>query len=78
MVLPDGNGRIGRAIILKQCLDCNILPVIIFSDDRMRYYHALHLAQIEGNYQVLFDFFVEEQSKYWKQVEPFLIEEKNF
>lgn len=74
----DGNGRIGRAIILKQCLDCNILPVIIFSDDRMRYYHALHLAQIEGNYQVLFDFFVEEQSKYWKQVEPFLIEEKNF
>lgn len=74
----DGNGRIGRVIILKQCLDRDILPVIIFSDDRMRYYHALHLAQIEGNYQVLFDFFVEEQSKYWKQVEPFLIEVKNF
>ena len=25
----DGNGRVGRMIILKQCLDHNIVPVII-------------------------------------------------
>lgn len=64
----DGNGRTGRAIILKQCLDANITPVIITDNEKTIYYRALHAAQMEGNYDLLSDFFKQEQSKYYDVV----------
>ena len=33
----DGNGRIGRFIILKQCIEANINPILINSDDVLGY-----------------------------------------
>ena len=68
----DGNGRTGRAIIFKQCLDSNIVPVIISNDDKTRYYHALHTAQVECDYDDLLNFFKEEQNKYYEHVKPYL------
>lgn len=37
----DGNGRIGRLIILKECLKNNIVPFIITEDLKMFYYRGL-------------------------------------
>lgn len=41
----DGNGRIGRFIILKQCLDNNIKPIVIKKDYSRKYKEALCKAQ---------------------------------
>ncbi|MFI3237435.1 MAG: Fic family protein [Lachnospiraceae bacterium] len=68
----DGNGRTGRAIILKQCLENKIIPVIITNDDKMRYYHALHTAQVGGSYDKLLSFFKDEQEKYYHAVNRFI------
>lgn len=68
----DGNGRTGRAVILKQCLDSNLVPVIISNDDKAIYYHTLHSAQTEGNYGGLLDFFIKEQSKYYEQIKNYI------
>lgn len=64
----DGNGRTGRAIILKQCLDSGIVPAIIRDEDKARYYHALQTAQAES----LTEFFKEEQNKYYEQIRAFV------
>ena len=67
----DGNGRTGRAIIFKQCLDSNIVPVIIYNEDKHRYFHALHNAQTEGKYDMLPEFFKETQDKFYRQVKAY-------
>ena len=69
----DGNGRTGRAIIFKQCLDSNIVPVIITNDDKMKYYHALHMAQVENRYEELINFFMAEQDKYLENVKRYIV-----
>lgn len=37
----DGNGRIGRLLVLKECLNHNIVPFIITEDLKMYYYRGL-------------------------------------
>lgn len=37
----DGNGRVGRLIILKECLANNIVPFIIDKDLKLFYYRGL-------------------------------------
>lgn len=64
----DGNGRTGRAIILKQCLDSGLIPAIIRDTDKARYYHALQTARADK----LTDFFKEEQNKYYEQIRAFI------
>lgn len=46
----DGNGRIGRLIILKECLKNNIVPFIISDDLKMFYYRGLHEWNKEKGY----------------------------
>lgn len=69
----DGNGRTGRAIILKQCLDSNIIPAIISDDDKLRYYHDLHKAQVNGDTDSLLSFFEEEQNRYYEQIKRYVV-----
>ena len=38
----DGNGRVGRLIIFKECLKYNIVPFIIEDDLKMLYYKGLN------------------------------------
>jgi len=37
----DGNGRVGRIIMFKECLKNNIMPFIIFDDDKTYYMRGL-------------------------------------
>ncbi len=37
----DGNGRVGRLIMFKECLRCNIVPFIITEELKMFYYRGL-------------------------------------
>lgn len=38
----DGNGRVGRLIMFKECLKNNIVPFIITEELKMFYYRGLH------------------------------------
>ena len=46
----DGNGRIGRLILFKECLRNNIVPFIIEDDIKMFYYRGLKEWQNERGY----------------------------
>lgn len=70
----DGNGRVGRIILLKQCLDANITPVIIRDDNKVQYYRCLDFAQNKHDYSLLIDFFENEQKYYQEQVIPMIFD----
>ena len=38
----DGNGRVGRLIMFKECLAHGIVPFIITDEQKMFYYRGLH------------------------------------
>ncbi len=46
----DGNGRIGRLILFKECLKNNIVPFIIEDDIKMFYYRGLKEWQNERGF----------------------------
>lgn len=46
----DGNGRVGRLILFKECLKNNIVPFIIEDDLKMFYYRGLHEWSNEHGY----------------------------
>lgn len=46
----DGNGRIGRLILFKECLKHNIVPFIITDDLKMFYYRGLSEWKSERGY----------------------------
>lgn len=65
----DGNGRIGRLLILWQCLQSGIVPFIITEELRLFYYRGLQnwghtngyltdtCLSAQDNYQALLDYF---------------------
>lgn len=46
----DGNGRVGRLIMFKECLRNNIVPFIINEELKMLYYRGLHEWNRERGY----------------------------
>ena len=46
----DGNGRVGRLIMFKECLKYNIVPFIIEDDLKMFYYRGLAEWKTEKGY----------------------------
>lgn len=46
----DGNGRVGRLILLKECLCNNIVPFMIDEGLKMFYYRGLHEWNMEQGY----------------------------
>lgn len=48
----DGNGRVGRLIMFKECLKYNITPFIISDDLKFSYYRGLHEWQSEPGYLI--------------------------
>ena len=46
----DGNGRVGRLIMFKECLKYNIVPFIIEDDLKMFYYRGLTEWETEKGY----------------------------
>lgn len=46
----DGNGRVGRLLLFKECLRNNIVPFIITDDLKLFYYRGLHEWKSERGY----------------------------
>ncbi|MDE6745208.1 MAG: Fic family protein, partial [Oscillospiraceae bacterium] len=46
----DGNGRVSRLILFKECLRNNIVPFIIDEDLKMFYYRGLNRWKSERGY----------------------------
>lgn len=63
----DGNGRIGRLILFKECLRHNIMPFIIDDKRRSRYLRGLKEWH-EDHYELL-DVVMEAQDRFEAQVE---------
>lgn len=68
----DGNGRVGRMILFRECLRDKIVPVIIRDENKPIYYRALHKAQVEGDYTALYNYGQEQQQYYKDAIMPFL------
>lgn len=62
----DGNGRIGRFIILKQCIENNIPLVCIDNSNGRDYRLALNESQTKNDYTKLKDLFEESQDYFYK------------
>lgn len=67
----DGNGRIGRLILFKECLKNNIVPFIIDENLKMFYYRGLNEWTSEKGY--LIDTCLTAQDKFKKYLEYFRI-----
>lgn len=65
----DGNGRTGRIILFRECLEHNIMPFIIHNENRIKYIVELKTAQTNGDTSKLAQYFMEEQKEYSKQCE---------
>lgn len=66
----DGNGRIGRLIMFKECLKNNIVPFIIEDTDKLFYYRGLKEYKNEKGY--LTDTCLSAQDQYIKLMEYYL------
>lgn len=73
----DGNGRVGRIVMFKECLRNNIMPFIVLDDDKP--YYMRGLKEYENDKMFLIDTIKHEQDLYKKTCEELLnfeIEEK--
>ncbi|HFU3983893.1 TPA: Fic family protein [Streptococcus suis] len=60
----DGNGRVGRLILFKECLKEGIVPFIVDDLNKASYYRALESFQMYDQPYPLFDYFRTEQRFY--------------
>lgn len=68
----DGNGRVGRMIMFKECLKNNIIPFIIFDKDKLFYYRGLKEYQGNREKGYLIDTCLNAQDQYIKMIEYYL------
>lgn len=68
----DGNGRVGRMILFRECLKARLIPVIVRDESKMEYYHALHEAQVNHNYELLYEYGQQQREKYRDVILPYL------
>lgn len=67
----DGNGRVGRLILFKECLKFNIVPFIVEDDLKLFYYRGLKEWGHENGY--LTDTILTAQDRFKKYLEYFRI-----
>ena len=67
----DGNGRVGRLILFKECLRNNIVPFIIDEELKMFYYRGLQEWKVERGY--LLDTCLAAQDKFKAYLDYFKI-----
>lgn len=70
----DGNGRVGRLIMFKECLKHNIVPFLIEDDYKGLYYRGLSQYLNEKGY--LIDTCLTMQDKYGATIKKFLNEDE--
>ena len=59
----DGNGRIGRLLMFKQCLEYEVVPFFISDFNKLFYYQGLSEWQLDGKKQRLLDVFLSAQDE---------------
>ena len=70
----DGNGRVGRMIIFRECLHNGIIPVIIKDADKTAYLRYLNNAQLQDDLKGLTEYFRKEQIDYMEQTTDMLFD----
>ena len=70
----DGNGRIGRLLLFKECLRYNIVPFIIDEESKLFYYRGLKEWQNERGF--LRDMYLAAQDKFKTYLDYFQISYK--
>lgn len=68
----DGNGRIGRLIILKECLKYNVVPFMIDEELKLFYYQGLSKYEIDKSF--LLDTCLMAQDKFKEYLKYFEVE----
>lgn len=66
----DGNGRVGRIIMFKECLKHNVVPFIIDNKHKLYYYRGLKEYSNEKGW--LIDIIKNSQDKFIELVDQFL------
>jgi Fic family protein len=69
----DGNGRVGRMLIFRECLRNNVIPFIFDADNKIAYRTALNTAQKTGDYSLLLKVARNAQQKYYEMVKGMII-----
>ena len=67
----DGNGKVGRLILFKECLKYGIVPFIIEDDMKLFYYRGLKEWGLENGY--LTDTLLTAQDRFKKCLDYFRI-----
>lgn len=68
----DGNGRVGRIIMFKECLRNNIVPFIILDKYKLFYYRGLNQYQSDKEKGYLIDTCLNAQDQYTNTIKYFL------
>ena len=68
----DGNGRVGRMVMFKECLKNNIIPFIILDKDKLFYYRGLKEYQGNREKGYLIDTCLNAQDQYIEMIEHYL------
>ena len=68
----DGNGRVGRIIMFKECLKNNIVPFIILDKDKLFYYRGLKEYQSNKEKGYLINTCLNAQDQYKRLVQYYL------
>ena len=72
----DGNGRVGRLVIFKECLKNNIIPFIIYNENKIEYYKGL--KEYSSNKKPLKNICIYEQDKYKSILNYFSVKYDNW
>lgn len=68
----DGNGRVGRLIMFKECLKHQIVPLII--EDEFKFFYFIGLSEYPKVKEYLFDTCLSAQDQYIKLLKYFEVE----
>ena len=55
----DGNGRVGRALVMAQCLNARLMPPLFDGENRAIYYATMEHAMLHGRHAPLIRLFYE-------------------
>ena len=67
----DGNGRVGRMIMFKECLNNDIIPFIVYDEYKQYYYSGIN-EWIAGNHEQLSETIMQCQDIFEQNVAYFM------
>jgi Fic family protein len=63
----DGNGRTGRLLMLKHCLQNNIQPFYIEEFNKKEYYLGIEYYQTTNRIDVITKYFINQQNRFFEK-----------